>query len=268
MRQLNAIDMLNVWEQGLNQPLLQRALILLVAARPEIPAKTLAELSIGQRDQQLLQLRERLFGSQLVNTAVCPACFERLEWENKVADMCVASLEGEAEASESEARASTLSTLNEFELDVEHYHIHFRLPNSLDIAAAMKMSADQVSIDKVQNTLLTRCIINIEPPVENGIGENHRVDQLPDHVIEALEKRIEALDPQAKIQINLSCPSCSHHWEVLFDIVSFLWSELNDWAERTLQMIHTLAKGYGWSEQEILNLSPIRRQLYLGMLRS
>ena len=94
------------------------------------------------------------------------------------------------------------------------------------------------------------------------------MDQLPDSVIRKLNQRIEVLDPQAEIRINLLCPECSHKWDVFFDITSFLWTEINDWAKRMLQMVHKLALGYGWSEHEILNLSPVRRQLYLGMLGS
>ncbi|MEA1978379.1 MAG: phage baseplate protein, partial [Chloroflexota bacterium] len=66
--------------------------------------------------------------------------------------------------------------------------------------------------------------------------------------------------------MTLTCPECSHQWEVLFDIASFLWTEINNWAERTLRTVHQLASAYGWAEREILNLSPVRRQLYLGMV--
>ena len=97
-------------------------------------------------------------------------------------------------------------------------------------------------------------------------GTSCDVDDLPAHVVQALNERMEELDPHAVIHMNISCPGCEHNWDVLFDIANFLWTEVNDWAERMLQMIHRLAKGYGWSEHEILKLSPVRRQLYLGML--
>lgn len=245
MRTLTANDMINVWEQGLNQPLLQKALILLVASYPEIPPDTLAEMSVGQRDRYLLQLRARLFGQRLLNSAVCPACGERLEWENRVTDFLVSSDESNAAASE-------------FHIEVDDYALHFRLLNSLDIAAVIN-SRDA---EKSQMYLLSRCLLKAE---HSGVGCS--IDQLPDTVLQKLSEQIEALDPQAEIRINLNCPACSHHWEVLFDITSYLWEEINDWAERMLQTIHKLALGYGWSEREILNLSSVRRQLYLGMLR-
>ena len=73
-------------------------------------------------------------------------------------------------------------------------------------------------------------------------------------------------DPQADVQLNLSCPACNHHWQSVFDIVSFFWSEIHAWAQRTLREIHALASAYGWREADILALSPRRRQLYLEMI--
>lgn len=246
MNNLTANDMLTVWEQGLNQPLLQKGLILLVAACPEIQPDTLMKLSIGQRDRFLLQLRERLFGQQFLNTAVCPACYERIEWESGVADLLVPS-------------DDKSSAVNEFDTEIDDYTLHFRLLNSLDIAAAV----NNEDAEKTQQHLLSRCLLKAE-----HAGTGCTIDQLPDAVVQKLSQQIETLDPQAEIRINLTCPACSHNWDVLFDITSFLWAEINDWAERMLQTVHKLAAGYGWSERDILNLSPVRRQLYLGMLGS
>lgn len=246
MRDLATHDMLSIWEQGLSQPLLQRALILLVTAFPEMQPDALAKLSIGQRDRYLLQLRERLFGQQLFNTAVCPACAGRVEWESKIADLLISP-------------DNECTTVNEFDTDVDDYKLHFRLINSLDIAAVVNSADDE----KAQKYLLSRCLLKAE-----NSGVSYTFDQLPGAVIQKLNQQIEALDPQAEIRINLNCPECSHSWDVLFDITSFLWAEINDWAERMLQTVHKLAAGYGWSEREILNLSPVRRQLYVGMLGS
>ena len=73
-------------------------------------------------------------------------------------------------------------------------------------------------------------------------------------------------DPQAEIQLHLTCPACSRSWSVLFDIVSFFWSEICVQAKRLLREVHTLARVYGWREAEILSMSTARRQLYLEMV--
>jgi len=235
--------MLNLWEQGLNQSLLQRALVIMAAAFPEMSADAIAQLSIGSRDARLLLLRQRLFGSKLVNNAVCPQCKERIEWEQDIADLII--------------NVSDQPAAYQFSLDQEDYRLCFRLPNSLDMAELEDSSSESVALQR----LLERCILSAE-----NAGAVCAIDQLPETVLQALSQRIEELDPQAEIRINLTCPECSYSWDVLFDIADFLWMEINDWAERTIQTVHKLAHAYGWTEREILNLSPVRRQLYLGMV--
>jgi hypothetical protein len=72
-------------------------------------------------------------------------------------------------------------------------------------------------------------------------------------------------DPDADVRITLACPACGDRSQAHFDIVSYLWSELDDWAQRVLADVHVLARAYGWSEDAILALSPSRRQIYLEM---
>jgi len=53
---------------------------------------------------------------------------------------------------------------------------------------------------------------------------------------------------------------------VMFDIVSFFWSEICVQAKRLLREVHILARAYGWREADILSMSAARRQLYLEMV--
>jgi hypothetical protein len=246
MRPLNANELLTAWEHGLNQPTLQRALILITAACPELDLDAVARLSIGARDTRLLQLREWMFGPQLLNTAQCPQCAERVEWEGNTKDLCLQTV-------------SDTHSAEEFSLEVDGYRLRFRLPTSLDIAAVMAAAQGDSNIGAT--ALVKRCVVSAD-----RTGKACELADLPEFVLDALSMQIEKLDPQAEIRTTLSCPECSHQWEVLFDIASFLWTEINNWAERTLRSVHRLASAYGWTEQEILNLSPVRRQLYLGMV--
>lgn len=248
MKSLTAEELLSAWELGLNRPLLQKALFLLAAASPGQPPDTLLKFSIGQRDLRLLQLRERLFGRQLSNTAVCPQCDQRIEWENSVADFATRPEQSDA-------------TENEYVLDTDGYHLRFRLPNSLDISAVVNDARDQRGTESAERHLLSRCLLELE-----HAGSKCGDSQLPETVIDKLVQRIEALDPHAEIRIRLDCPACSHNWDVLFDIASYLCTEVNDWAEQMLWTVYRLAAAYGWSERDILGLSPVRRQLYMGML--
>lgn len=84
---------------------------------------------------------------------------------------------------------------------------------------------------------------------------------------EDLVARMAEADPQADVQIDAECPACAHRWREPFDIVSFLWTEVSTLARRLLVDVHDLATAYGWSERDILALSPARRNAYLEMVR-
>ncbi len=246
MRPLDATQLLNAWEQGLNQPILERALILILTACPELDFEAVANMSIGERDARLLVLREWIFGTHLLNTAQCPQCGELVEWESRTGDLRIQSVDG-ADLAE------------EFTFEVDNYRLHFRLPTSKDVAAVMVVA--QSDRESGGMALARRCIVSADQA-----GDSCRLADLPPQVLVALSRQIEKLDPQAEIRTALTCPACAHQWEVLFDIAGFLWDEIHSWAERTLRSVNTLASAYGWSEREILRLSPVRRQLYQGMV--
>jgi S-adenosylmethionine synthetase len=106
-------------------------------------------------------------------------------------------------------------------------------------------------------------VAGIEPADESVLPDGLAAD-----VADVIVDRMSEADPQANIELDLTCAQCGHRWQALFDIESFLWSEINVWARRTLKEIHTLARAYGWSEREILNLSPWRRHFYLNLINN
>jgi hypothetical protein len=72
-------------------------------------------------------------------------------------------------------------------------------------------------------------------------------------------------DPDADLQLDAPCPACGHHTSAVVDAASFLWAELDAWARGTLVEVHLLASTYGWTEPEVLSLSPRRRRHYLEL---
>jgi hypothetical protein len=247
MQSLSAFDLLTLWENGLPQPSFQRALSLLASAFPETPPATLAALPIGQRDTCLLTLRAWTFGPRLNSLATCPACGARLELAFDVADILAGRLP-DLHESELPAPKETLS------LAEDGYTVTFRLPNSVDLATL----ADHPDPSPLH--LLESCLLHAvyaETPI--------RADQLPENVVRAIAEQMAVADPQADVQIALTCP-CGHPWQATFDILSFFWAELHAWAQRILREIHLLASVYGWSEMDILALPPARRAMYLQMV--
>ena len=111
------------------------------------------------------------------------------------------------------------------------------------------------------NLLVRRCVSQALRD-----GTEVTVETLPEMVITALSTRIAESDPQAEVQLDLTCPSCAHRWQLTFDIVSFFWMEISAQAKRLLREVHILARAYSWREADILSLSPARRQFYLEMV--
>ncbi len=241
MRALTAPELLSVWEQGQAQPHVHQALQLLGAASPDLAPEALARLSIGQRDARLLTLREWTFGPQLVGLARCPRCDERLELTLALADI-------RAEPEPQPQEAYTCSAAD--------YVVRWRLPNSLDLLTV----SGSLDTAEAHRRLLERCVLEARQA-----GEERSAAQVPPEVVEAMVRQMAEADPQANVQLSLTCPACGDAWQAPFDIVSFFWSEIDAWARRTLREVHALALAYGWTERDTLALSPQRRQLYLEM---
>ena len=266
MEPLSARDLLNVWEAGRNQPTLQQALLLLAAASPELPKERLAHLPIGRRDALLLRLRQWSFGNQLSSVVACPICHQRLEFT-----LDSRELTGTTQSADSNlALLDTYpaSDPNIYTINLDGYLVAFRLPDSTDLAALSQRVAEDAAGDLAseQNFLLARCLVSALATGSHEQAIPVPLVALPAAVVAAIQEQMEVVDPQANLQIALTCPACLHEWSARLDIVTFFWGELDDWARRTLQQVHQLAMAYGWRETETLALSAWRRQLYLQLI--
>jgi hypothetical protein len=288
MRPPSASDLLAAWERGLTQRPFEQALALLAAACPEETPAELAELSVGQRDARLLRLRAWVFGERLSSVSRCPQCAETLEFEFAVSDILV----------ESEPPSS-------LSIEVDGYAAEFRLPNSADLAALAE-SSGEMSARLLERCILSLTQTGVEPvepphpyplpefregehtptifspPLNSGKvarsaggGRGYTqtvssipISALPAQVAAAIADCMGQADPQTDVQLDLTCPACGHDWRAPFDIVSYLWSEINAWAGRLLGEVHTLAFTYGWDEADILAMSSARRRRYLEMIQA
>jgi hypothetical protein len=242
VRPLHAHDLLEIWEAGRDRHPVDRALILLGTACPELAWDELTGLSVGARDARLLSVREQVFGPRLDGFAECPRCAEGLQFGAAVADLRVPM---EPEKGE-----------QPMELVTEDFSLCFRLPNSRDLGA-VAVCEDPAA---ARQLLVQRCVLRA---TRNGLPL--ATDALPVEVVSALARRISELDPQAEVTLGLLCPACDHSWEATFDIVTFLWQELAAYARRLLREVHALAGAYGWREADILSMSALRRRSYIEM---
>jgi hypothetical protein len=266
MYSVTAKDLLAAWERGLSQTSAHRLITLLAAVYPELAEEQLLKLPLGQRDALALEARARLFGAQLVSLATCPACSEQLELNINVSDIQVnphesASarlLAGLFNASESNADESPLPATLVCEQD--GYTLGFRLPDSQDLILAETTR----SANDAHQFLLNRCFISATS--SKSPKRSYRLSQLPETLLAKMEAAMSEADPQANVQLDLSCPACTHNWLAAFDIASFFAKEVQAWAQRILAEVHLLAKNYSWHEADILAMSPTRRRLYLEQI--
>ncbi len=258
MRGLSTTELLDAWAQGYAQPPPRRALVLLSSACPELEPDALARLTIGQRDSLLLTLREWTFGPRVTGVVGCPRCAEEVELAFDVADVRA----GEAAPLDSSPSTHTVA--------VDGYEVVFRAPDSTDLLALAANGA------ATREALLARCLVSVtavDPPVAPpDLAPQAELRAAPPlseaaqaAIAEAVDTALEAVDPQAEIELSLVCPACGHQWQALFDIEAFFWNELTTWAHHLLRQVHVLAAAYGWREADILALPAWRRQYYLEM---
>jgi len=239
-------ELLNFWEYNINQTLIRRAVDILCLAYPGIKVNEIAALCIGERDARLLLFRELMFGRQMRNMAACPECSEKNEWETDTRDLLVQLPE-----------AST--SPGKYIIKEKGYAISYRLPDSTDISKVIDEDKNTGSAGRLLTKLVLDCKFKNKPC---------EIQDIPVEILDELDREIEKKNQQADIRMIVQCVNCNHEWEVQFDIVSYLWSEIDDWARHILQDISVLAYTYGWSEKDILNMSPARRQIYLDMINS
>ena len=234
MAALSSSALLLLWEEVVQEHPLERPLAILRALSPDDDADDLRALSVGRRDGALLALREAAFGHEVSGVVECESCGQELELSFDTREL------GRPPAGAGDGvHALTRSGRR----------IRFRLPTSDDLAAA----AVRPGLEEARHELLQRCILR--PPLA----------ELDDEERKRVVERMAELDPLADVSIELTCPECGAIAVACFDVASFLWAELDSAARRTLEDVHALASAYGWREEDVLGLTPMRRRLYLEL---
>jgi hypothetical protein len=250
MRALSVSDILYAWEAGQQKHPVDRALLLLALALPSFSPALLSSLTIGQRNRQLLLLRQKTLGTLAKCSLQCPHCDEKLEFTLDLSAMVPTEVEASIEPGERSEHIHTLS--------VDAFTLNFRVLTSADLASIVR----SIDAQEGSHLLSKRCVVQA---TQNN--QPITVESLPENVLQALAEAVVEHDPLAEIECALVCPTCQQPWTTLFDIVSFFWTELDALAKRLLRDVHTIASAYGWRESDILALSATRRQYYLELIR-
>ncbi len=243
MRRLSSEDIVRVWEYGFNRNHVERSLALLAPAFPELDRSALGALTIGNRDLRLLALKEHLSGSELKGVARCPNCETELAFTLKTTDIRQGDFNQQIPPY--------------FTENLEGFQMVFRLPNSFDQLTMMGAGDPEIA-----SRILLQRIIHSATYKSDALTP----DRLPPEAMEALGDRINELDPQAEIQFAMNCAACAHRWSALFEVGHFVWREIRDQARNILNDVISLASAFGWTEREILDMTPQRREFYLDRL--
>ncbi|MBG0856531.1 hypothetical protein I2W78_32910 [Streptomyces spinoverrucosus] len=233
-----AADLLATWEAGLTEAPAGRALLLHGTARPDLDARALPALPVGEREADLFALRRALFGERMQVRLDCAGCGADMEFDLDAGEF-----------------ARSVGVRGQSVVRVAHdgWEVEFRLPGVADLTAA-------AHTEDPRGALLARCLVSAAHD-----GTSVGADALPGPVQRRIAAAVEAADPGADVTLNVACPECARATRAELDIASYLWTELDSWARDLLLDVHLLATAYGWSEPEILALSPLRRRYYLEM---
>lgn len=225
-------ELLQLWEKGEARHPIDRALLLCSVARPDLTAEALVGLPLGCINGQLLRLRAALFGESVLLQARCEACRETLELPVMVEEFL-------AQVAELEV-AGPISCQG----------FWFRQPTSRDLAAVVGLlDAEAAAVQVLESCWIDR-------------PDGEKVTKT---LLAAVDALLEAVDPLADPQLVVNCPVCDRQMAVTFDPGQLLWEEVGEQVRQFMVQVHVLAKAYGWTESDVLELSPRRRRMYLQL---
>ena len=233
-----AAILLRAWESGAAVAPLDRAPSLLHSLGAVPASVRTDELTVGQCDARLFELRRAMFGETLEVVTTCPACQTEVE-------LTVAL--GELQPPVREGPVAPLT------VQANGYTLLCRIPCNEDLRALARRGAEVTLRD-----LIERCVLEASSPE----GPPVALRELPEATVEAIVEALADTDPGAHTALRVRCP-CGGEWVAELDIRDVVWSDLTEWVGRTLTEVHQLAQAYGWSEAEILAMSGWRRRWYL-----
>jgi hypothetical protein len=194
--------------------------------------------ALGERNRALIAIRTGLFGRDWPLKSGCQAC----------GGVCEFAIDGVVLAENLELMAAGGG---EGVVEWQGREIVLRALTADDLDAV----AGRPDVSSAVRSLAARCI-----PAEVEPGE------LTEDQIDLIGQHLERLDPAAMISLALECPDCGHRWPAPIDVGDALWTEVQRSAERLLTEIDALARAYGWTEEEVVGLSPVRRAAYLQLV--
>lgn len=230
---LTAAEILSLYDAGAGLGGTDRTLLALETRHPgEV------HVPLGIRDGILLDLYRATFGSVIEAEATCAACALQMD----------IPLDAAALAVEAKPDASR-------EVRVGDWAIRVRPLDTEDLVRAAACGNETAAARLLADAAIVAASRNGRP-VEPGA--------LPAALVRAAEEAVMALDPMAETVVAVACPACGSVTPLAFDVAAFLWDAIDQAAFGLLDDVAVLARRFGWSEHDVLAMSPHRRLHYLA----
>ena len=232
--------------------------------------QTVWTLPLSDRDRLVAALHQHCFGDAIESTLTCTSCQQRYELRFSLQALLDDTDERAREAHRRlreggrldgpgfEAEGALLRAAPTREAAASPHLVYefgaglrFRAPVADDERAlAQSEQADG-------SWLLERCLVR--EAKQGG-------PQLGTAEIQLLEQALDQLAPILSLQLEAQCTECQAVQQAHFDMAGYFLAQLSRERPLLIREIHCLARAYGWSHSEILELPRSLRQAYVALV--
>ena len=234
----------------------------------EIDKKKFVQLlTQGDRIALILNIRRLIFGDEISCTISCPNCKELISFDLSVSELLQPMRADpkkeyplQAEGYFLKVRPITVLDLELLILGMNENDKHGKVQED-DSNSDLNQNADEKNrdldtVDMVEK-LVRSSITFADPPLPPILTRNF---------IKIVSSKLEQIDPQANMVIELNCIACQHVFQTNFDAEEFILSEIDSRGRQLLREVHWIAFHYHWDEYTILSLPVRRRKMYLDLI--
>jgi hypothetical protein len=198
-------------------------------------------LSLPDHDVVLAALYRELFGDEVACRIHCEGCGDALSVGFSLAELLAARHETTA------ADRAVLAALRGPDDDGVYElaaSMRFRLPTCADVAELHGLPSEVA-----ERALEQRCVL--------AFGSGDR---------DALDRAMALAGPRVATELDTECPRCGHQQRTPFDIEAFLCAALERERALVIREVHVLARAYGWSRADILDMARSDRRLHVRLI--
>ncbi|HEY7430129.1 MAG TPA: hypothetical protein VH641_05275 [Streptosporangiaceae bacterium] len=232
------VALLAVWERVAGVPPAARGAAVIAAAGLLPSEEAALDLPIGECAALAARAQAEAFGPVVACTLTCDSCAELLDLELDLAGL--------------PAPPDPVATVS-----FADGELLLRAPTTRDLV-------DAAGADDPRRLLVERCVRErTGAGPREAAADGVTADDGPGSgVIAAIDAAVEELAGAAGLVLCALCPGCGADVRTDLDPGQLLWEQVTMAAERLVADVAALAGAYGWTEPDVLALSPARRAAY------